>query len=57
MGYLYKGIHVFQTWGTWQADYVMENGTRFALHRACLPTKAKAYELAKMEVNALNGKE
>ena len=54
--YYYKNICVYQYYGTWNADYVMDNGKRFALHRCCCRTKANAYEIAKQNVDYLNGK-
>lgn len=54
--YKYKHIDLYNTWGTWQADYV-EGKLRLALHRACYKTKASAMVLAKEMVDYLNGKE
>lgn len=54
MRYLYKNIYCFCTWGRWYADYVDDNGKRFALHRASTRTKAQALILAKHEVDYLN---
>ena len=39
--------------GMWQADYVMPNGKRFALHRCCCTTKKSAYQIAKENVDFL----
>lgn len=52
--YMYKNIHVYMYWGTWNADYKHENGRQFALHRCCCKTKKVAYEIAKKEVDFLN---
>lgn len=52
--FTYKNIVLYRTWGTWQADYRLENGKRFGLHCCCCDTKKKAYEIAKEEVDFLN---
>ncbi len=52
--YMYKHIEIFEADRVWQADYVRANGTRFALHRACCDTKAKALAEAKANVDVLN---
>ena len=52
--YLYKNIITYCYWGTWQADYVTENGNKIPLHRCCCRTKAEAYEIAKREVDFMN---
>lgn len=49
----YKNIICYNSYGTWQADYQLPNGKRFALHRACCLTKKAAYELAKEQVDYL----
>ena len=48
-----KNIVCYQTFGKWSADYV-ENGKRFALHKACCNTKAKAYAIAAQCIDYLN---
>ena len=54
--YLYKNIKPVLIWGTWGANY--EDGKiSLNLHRFCCKTKKEAYELAKIEVDWLNGKE
>ena len=52
--YYYNHIEIFEQDRVWQADYVRANGTRFALHRACCDTKAKALAEAKANVDVLN---
>ena len=52
--YYYNHIEVFECNGMWMANYVRANGTRFALHRACCDTKAKALAEAKLNVDVLN---
>lgn len=54
--YTYKNIKCYQTYGRWQADYIREDGSRFALHRCCTRTKADAYIIAKREVDYMNNK-
>lgn len=49
----YKNIICYNSFGTWQADYQLPNGKRFALHRACCLTKKAAYELAKEQIDFL----
>ena len=51
----YGNIILFQSYGTWQADYA-ENGKRFALCRGCSSTKAKAYQEAKECVDYMKSK-
>lgn len=55
--YKYKNIRVYQTFGRWSADYITENGKRFALHVACTATKADAIQEAKTIVDYLNSKQ
>ena len=53
--YKYNNIVLFWS-GGWQAD-CLANGKQFALHRLCCATKKAAYNLAKKEIDFLNGKE
>ena len=56
----YKNIEVYRYWNTWRADYIIKTDEsptgiqRIPLVRACAPTKAKAYEMAKQNVDTLN---
>lgn len=52
--YKYKNIVCYCTQCRWYADYVDDNGKRFALHRASTRTKEQAMALAKHEVDYLN---
>lgn len=52
--YYYKNIILFKSWGTWEADYMTEDGRRFALHRAGVYSKKLAYDIAKESVDYLN---
>ena len=52
--YKYKNIVCFQDYGRWHADYVCDDGTRFALFRGAAKTKKLALALAKDDVDFLN---
>lgn len=54
--YKYKNIVAWKTWDRWHADYVTEQGKRFALHCCACRTKADAMQIAKEQVDYLNEK-
>ena len=53
MRYAYENIIIFESYGQFHADY-MDNGKRYAIHRAACNTKRAAYEYAKEQIDYMN---
>lgn len=52
--YFYNRIHCFQTYGTWDTEYITESGKVFRLTAMCYKTKSLAYKMGKEQVDYLN---